>query len=192
MALITTYEHFSKIPVIIPNVSSTGPDQTALNDSIAKFEPEYLKAILGYELYKLFEDGRYNSIDKYLLILNGSEYTNVYGVVSKWEGFVSGMNPIANYVYYEHITSLQRSLTGVGVTTAKVENSILVDAAPLMIDAWNEMVDFNRNLHNFLWANESDYPEYIGLIATPPRYRTEMLDGYSNQQLFIKQNRFGF
>ncbi len=192
MALITTYEHFSVYPVSLPNAgisSTTNADATLINNMIAKCEPEFLKDILGYELYVLFIDGVSNEEADYLAIKNGGTYVDPNGITQKWEGFVKGSNPIANYTYCNYIANNESKVFNTGVGKGKNENSETVSIDSKIIPAWNEMVKFNFKLHEYLVANQAKYPKYIGLIHGAYYYNPMNIQ--PNQALFIAKNMWG-
>ena len=189
MALATLYTHFGYDPIVIPNrVPSTttveNAEATKLQAFIAKYEPQFVKAILGQELYDLYIEGIDAETAIYESIRDGGTYDDVYGVVQKWEGFTAGMNPIANYIYWYYQKSNASSTTGVGETNASVENGTRTSPNQKMVEAWSEMVDMNRKLHGYLYANREDYPTWIGLTYLP--------DSMPNfTELFTKQNFYG-
>jgi hypothetical protein len=192
MAFITSYEHFSVYPVILPNAgisSATNPEATVINNMIAKCEPEYLQDILGYELYALFIAGVDSEDADYLAIKNGATYVDPYGVTQKWAGFVKGSNPIANYTYCNYVANNESKVFNSGVAKGKNENADVVSVDSKIIPAWNEMVKFNFKLHEYLVANQAKFPKYVGLTYDPHYYNPMNIQ--SNQSLFIAKNVFG-
>lgn len=192
MALATTYDHFSVKPITIPNAgpsSATSPEATVLNNLIAKCEPEFLKAILGYELYVLYIAGVDADDPDYLSIKNGDTYTDYYGVTQKWEGFTKGFNPIANYTYCQYVADGNTKVFNDTVRKAKNENSESVSVDDKIIPAWNEMVRLNFKLHEYLVANQVKFPSYVGLTHNVYRYNPACIQ--ENQELFIAKNMFG-
>lgn len=248
MALID-YTYFTG-PVSIPNTDKDYV-QDRLNEFINKYEPEYLKKVLGYDLWKAFMAGLAEpTVDqKWLNLLNGAEYT-WYNKTRKWIGFVplidggsisisnadviklvadrgqsndpvSGQpvitlpdeftnvdisveergtgtideytivgnqltlesnitpgqtfflkkgssitvgvadllkqSPIANYVYWKWMEDQTTQTVGIGEAAAKAENSMLVSPATKMVRAWNEMIDWNKDLFGFLYTNKETY-----------------------------------
>lgn len=75
---------------------------------IQKYEPEFLLKALGYPLYKVFAAGM-NVVPpatpdiRFLNILYGREYTDLNGLLTKWDGLIVTDDPIFNlsggYVY---------------------------------------------------------------------------------------------
>lgn len=191
MALITTYEHFVKYPIFVPNAipSDGNTDATVLQNHISKFEPEYLKAIFGQELYDLFIDGIDNLTSKYLTLRDGGTYTDVFGITQKWEGFVSGNNPIANYIYCKHLRSVNPTFTSAGVQAQNIANGEKMNPSSMLVAAWNDMVKMNWQLHGYLYANQSLFSEYIGLNYPPDTHLYSTFP--DNLPLFVKINQFG-
>lgn len=143
-------------------------------------EDELLLKLLGYELYKAYKAGVTGSTQKYLDIRDGKEYTDTSGNLTKWVGlkFAIGnakKSLIANYVYYHYLADNASFTTGSG--EKKTDLAINVSPEMKMIRAWNEMVNWNIDLHQFLMANISTYPEYEKVCI--------------DKELFIYQNRFG-
>lgn len=91
----------------IPNTDQAAVLQR-LTWFIAKYEPEFLRKLMGYPLYKAFLAG-INVVSpavpniKWLNILYGAEYTDYQGYIQKWKGLIVTDTPIYNlsggYVY---------------------------------------------------------------------------------------------
>lgn len=117
----------------VGNLNIPNSDQLSVLQNISwfikKYEPEFLLRAMGYPLYKVFAEGM-NVIPpatpstRYLDILYGKEYTNVYGLVTKWNGLIVTDDPIFNlsggYVYKKPIYMKAGVTTGLtsGVNTA--------------------------------------------------------------------------
>lgn len=189
MALFTSYSHFASDPIKVPNAGpSTGqnPEATSLNGFITKYEPRFLKEYFGYEMYQQFITGYDNNEPDYLAIGNGATYIDQYGIMQKWEGFQSGNNPIANYTFCHILKDRAATLFGIGVRKLKGENMDEASIDAKLVDAWNEMVRFNFNLHEFLYANMDKYPKYVGFIHNVYYYNPDCI--HPNQELFIAKN----
>jgi hypothetical protein len=182
MANITTYSQF-KGSIYLPNTAPTYAEGTALALAITKYEHRYLKQFFGYEFYTLFQAGILATTQIYEDIRDGSTYVDTAGYTQEWEGFMtSERNPIANYIYFYHRRDIITSTDGIGEQSSAVENGSRVSPNYKMTQAWNEMVDMNKKLHDFLVANEDIYPTY--------QYFTTGGDDEYNQ-LFTKINAFG-
>lgn len=147
---------------------------SSLNRFISQYEPKYMGEMLGYAIYKDFKD---NPTDqKWTDLVDGAEYTNQYGTLSRWQGLkrevlapvpydagppeiqaVDGQyqSPIANYVYYWYLRNNATTTAGGGETT----NNVSIPTSPdgKLARAWNEMVEWNRELIEFFYSNNIVY-----------------------------------
>lgn len=193
MSLITTYLHFVG-RIAIPNSSPTLASGEALADNIDKYEEQYLKRILGYALYELLQTNIAAGSGIYHTLRTGGEYTDREGNTAEWDGFSHvGFNPIANYIYVQHISETFSNTMGIGERKAASENMSIGNPYSKLVTAWNEMVDLNRNLHEFLYAEQASYPDYIGLTYPPCGYIPPActMTERKFQNLFIKMNPYG-
>lgn len=179
----------------LANTSSSMSEGAVLAELVSKFAPQYLKTILGYSLYTLFEANIDESSGIYYDLLNGATYTDLRGLTQEWQGFNKiYYSPIANYVYCESLKDSERSNLAIGTMRPNAENMVLSSAGIDVARAWNEMVDFNLRLHDFLYANSSSYRTYIGLQFLPPQrtgYSIPITSLQENQYLFIKTSNWG-
>lgn len=160
-------------------------DEAAVASSVSRFiaiyEPKLLTALLGYELYKAYKAGIDEEApnSKWTAIRDGSEYTNRYNRLDKWEGLIrtvvapieASEDPpvtavagqyqslIANYVYYWYMRSNATTTAGSG----EVNNNVSAPVSPniKMRRAWNQMVKWNWELIEFLQCNADVYPEFV-------------------------------
>jgi hypothetical protein len=74
--------------------------QEKLNRYIVRYEPEYLERALGYELATNFLAAlTVDPIDDmWLPLLTGATFTNSYGILDKWKGFIQSSENI-NYTF---------------------------------------------------------------------------------------------
>jgi hypothetical protein len=141
---------------------------------IDQLEPRLLIELLGYELYKSFI--ALPNTTRHQDILNGKEYTNRAGRVTKWFGLkrqvtaaVDGppaiaatySSLIANYVYYYYTKQNNTFTTGAGEGKAKVQNMEQASPRRKLAKAWNDMVDDNCELVEFLLSFPDVYPEFV-------------------------------
>lgn len=125
-------------------LATPSPTNEAISNRISSFieryEPEYLRKLLGEGLYNDF------------LVYEESEKTD-----DVWEEFKSRLviegfvksSPIANYVYFHLVRSNQSTATINGVKGE--ENN--VSPKHKMIYAWNDMVYMNRRLYDWMDRN---------------------------------------
>lgn len=67
---------------------------------------------------------------------------------------------IANFVYYHFLAANASQTTAIGQAATEAENAIRVNPVDKMVRAWNEMVNWLKELCAFLRANRSDYPNW--------------------------------
>lgn len=131
---------------------------------IERYEKEFLKNLLGYDLYKELkaeiEDQTFT--EKWDELVNGAEYT-IGGYTKKWDGLINSekVSPIAYYVYYNYLKANIVNYESIGAVSALSENSARVAADGLMINAWNRYVDLYNNAIEFLLVNSESYPKWI-------------------------------
>lgn len=158
--------------------------QKSVDKFIAQYEPEFLKEVLGYEFKKLYDAGIAADTQIYKDIKDGKEYSSLSlgRKLYKWEGLTFGsvikMSPIANYIYFKYMTYNQSFTTGSGEKVAQTGAATHVGTSEKMVYAWNEMVDWNIGLVDFLVSNDDVYPTYID-------------QRYYNWKFFDKVNSFG-
>lgn len=169
------YEDITIAQVETPAVADT------VSRFIAIYEPKLLTSLMGYELYKAYKAGIAAEVPnaKWIAIRDGSEYTNRYGRLDKWEGLkrtvvapveateeplveaVAGQyqSLVANYVYYWYMRSNATTTAGSG----EVNNNVSAPVSPglKMLRAWNQMVKWNWELIEFLQSNADVYPEFV-------------------------------
>jgi hypothetical protein len=166
-------------------ISSTAALNGNINDSIALYEPEVLKQLLGYKLWKEMQAAYDASVlitdpvalpQIYADLINGAEFSfefNGVTIEEKWIGLknASKVSLIANYVYYWHRRNNVSQFNGIGQTVSKAENSTVVSPRYAMKAAWNKFVDlygetgycYADNTTYVVW---NDYPSaYNFLLA---------------------------
>lgn len=163
MALIDSTYFFAELLVAQKSDSSVSSSLTMFID---EHEKRLLNDLLGYELYKAYAVGILATTQKYIDIRDGKEYTNRSGILSKWVGlkFTDGTakkSLIANYVYWHWMQNEVTITTGTGEKVAASQNAVYANAGNKMRRAWNQMVDWNRELAEFLLSNQTDYPEFV-------------------------------
>jgi hypothetical protein len=136
-----------------------------LNRFIDKTEKEYLIRILDYELWKAFNaELPTPTTQRFINILNGAEFTRRdNGNLDKWNGLVNTdlESFLAYFTYVNAATSNQLSASGQGATSNLYENAQDFSPISKQATAWNKGVCLYNKLHDFLTANDSDYPEWV-------------------------------
>lgn len=136
-----------------------------LNWFINEYEPKLLTNLLGYELYKFTVD---NPSDADVLkLINGTDY----GDNKHWNGLKFGTSPlkkslIANYVYYWWMRNNMSQTTIGGEKESKAENAIGSSPRYKMVRAWNDMVEMNIQLRDYLNASLEFYPTYVDPVTS--------------------------
>ncbi len=140
-----------------------------LNIFIAKYEAEFLRVMLGAVLYSEYRAGIVASTPLYLRIRDGYAYTGSNGSLQAWEGLKRTItepvepnpgvyeSPIANYIFCEYMRAKHTFSTGSGEKKVKGENSEPANPGKKIVRAWNEMVDWNRHMVDFLYAHDGLY-----------------------------------
>lgn len=172
----------------LPNLSEVS---TSIGTAISRYEKEILIRLLGYELWKEFNDAieAGNPIDqKWLDIRDGADFTLEYQNRTynlHWNGLLNleKVSLLSFYVYYKFRENTNVVTTGIGDVMGKSENSDRVSDIPKMVNAWNQMVDlygyiplayhhywtmdfakvYNPmpSLYNFLLANKETYSNWL-------------------------------
>jgi hypothetical protein len=138
-----------------------------LNNFIAKYETEFLKDIFGYSLWKAYDTGINDvaPLAKWTALRDGVEYTNLAGYPDKWRGLrftepVKG-SLFANYIFYKWNKDRVTFSTPIGEVKPEADNAMVMSPIIKMVKAWNEMIDFLREMMDFLDAKMmTDYPEW--------------------------------
>jgi hypothetical protein len=181
---LTTLTHFNAQSINIPNNTPTDNDGVALALLCNEKESEYLTYMLGYSLFSqlhtAYIDLETNETPlpkRWFDLVNGVEFTDSLGRLNQWLGFIKiGTSPIANYIYYHWQKNRVTQTTGTGEQASKLANNTAVSPDDKMINAWNDMVNWNTTLHDFLTQNKTIYPAY---------------EPYLEANLLTYQNRLG-
>jgi len=140
--------YFANEPILIPGLSSPSNGYSGeLTDgrinnvtrAITRFEPMFLKSLLGVDAYEEFLESESDA---------------------KWDDLKAALrdetnkiSPIANYVFYNyHLENfVQRGDTGDYIP--KADNMNLVTPAYKLSAAWNDMVEQNKVLCKWIYDN---------------------------------------
>ena len=131
---------------------------------IEQYEAEYLQCVLGRELWQAFTDGTDGSgipAQRWADLLDGKDFT-YKKCMHNWTGFKPDdkLSPIANYVYYQYVDNKIAEFVLTGVVVSSTDKNRTVAATYRLVDAWNRMVDMNKDLYRFLKQNQVIYPEW--------------------------------
>jgi hypothetical protein len=156
--------------------------QATLNRYIDTLEQDFLKDLFGYGLSKLFLAG-YSTPGIYKDLLDGVEYVNRFGQQDKFKGLVfkdgegeKKRSMIANFIYYHYLRQETTFTSGSGEKEIATQNAVNASNRMKQTRAWNEMVKWVKELWEFLYVKQQDYPEYFNngrqIYATHPDLMT--------------------
>lgn len=190
--MIIDYTYFIG-KITLPQVADTN-GRNDVTEAISIYEPEYLKYVLGEDLWKAFTDGIDGSgtpDQRWTDLLDGKMFTYA-GRSYLWIGFKSAsqpkLSPIANYVYWKFMQDTAVSNATIGTVVPRTENSETVTPFSKMVYAWNDMVDWDLTLGMFLNSNKDIYPEW----NPSQMYYSSYYYGLTNNGgVFKKQNVLG-
>lgn len=166
----------------------------AVDKAITKYEPEYLRKVMGASLYAAFMAGTtvgngafsegFSSgfgnagtiADRWLWIRDGHTFT--YGTDTFYYPGIK--EAIACYVYWHYMNKNARQTTTMGVFMPKAENAKNVGPSKDMMDAWNTMVDINNSLSTMVYYLLDDdlinvYPEFAYYERDPDLFIKQTL-----------------
>lgn len=136
-------------------VGSTVELAAPLTAAIVRYEPEYLKKLLGYTLWKAvqaeIDSGEYTVYED---LINGAEFSfdfDDYTITEKWEGLVNDemVSPISHYVYCKQRYDVESFNTGLGQRRGKGENSVAHSAITPMVTAWRHLVKMHGEQNRY-------------------------------------------
>jgi len=117
---------------------------------IEKYEPIFLTELLGATLYGLLKDD-----------LEAEDHAE------RFTNLIPYLKPaIVDYVYWYWLQGQSIVNLGTGAGQSKKQNAVTASPWPLMVRAWNEMVDLNKKTNKFLKDNATIYPEYTIVLPT--------------------------
>ncbi len=179
--------------ISIPNSAPSNTEGANLALFIAKYEAKYLTDVLGYKMAKDFVTAiaLAPTSGVWFDLWKGAEFTDTLGRLNKWCGFrnADSLLAIANYIYVQYIEQTQTNTTGLGEKATATTNAVPATPIWKVCQAWNDMVDLNRVLNDFLTVNADDYPDYVGF--TSPLNLTAGYGTNDNFQYFKKRNLLG-
>lgn len=150
---------------------------------INKYEPEFLKELLGETLYNDMIIG---------LAVTPTPDPKWTTLRDKIINSTSKVSPIANYVWYWMKRRNVSQATGMGEIKPEGENGTIVSPSDQITRTWGEMVDLNFEFYNWVLTQ---IDVYGSLPYTIPNWVTQGLPGrfrlYKQRQfpdLFIKIN----
>ncbi len=172
MANLTDHTYF-KGDINLPASVLEG-NYEVINAYISQYEPEVLKMLLGYDLYKALKvqiDAETYSAP-WKAFIEGAEYTVDTDYKVKWNGLVNSEKKsfIAYYVFYQYMRDTVTSTSGVGEVLNSAENATRIAAIDKMSYAYNRFVDlygtlrdgsFIPSAYRYLYENESSFDLWL-------------------------------
>lgn len=140
---------FVNVPISI-ELRGTGTLKAGVEYEITSLAPNQVSLLNGFEL----NDGAVLTLKKGTGLTIGTDST-------------LKVSPIANYVYYQFVEDNNVVMDNLGAVLADKDNNARVSPQEKMIDAWNRMVDMNRDLLAYLTVNRNLYPEWNQYRAWP-------------------------
>lgn len=162
MALIDVTYFINSINIPNTDNPTVSEELTAL---INASEPQFLRALMGAELYTAFKAGiQAESPDqRWLDLRDGKDYT-YQGDTKNWEGLrnaTTKQSLIADYTFFEWVNQRVQQWSGTAVVQSTTQdNATAVSPAKVMSRAWNSMTQSAASFYAFMEANESTYPEW--------------------------------
>jgi hypothetical protein len=144
------------LPYNIPNVDRIF---NTLEDYINLKEEEVLRQLLGDQVYEDFIDGLETSgpiEQKWLDLRDGGITFEYESTTYRYGGVKSILTP---YVYSQWISDNASNYTGIGVTVANSENSVVVPPTNTIIKSYNDASRAGEVLYKFM-ASGDDYEGY--------------------------------
>jgi len=172
MSLIDTSYFINEINV--PLTGNATLDST-FNNALTKYEPEVLKKLLGYPLYKemteaIAADALGEGAEGYVALpqkwsdfINGAEFTfdlNGQTITEYWNGLAntSKESLIAYYVYYKHRTNSESKYTGVAEVSGQSENSKKVSPLNKLVRVHSLFLYLYGKIPAYAYRYFSSYP----------------------------------
>ena len=183
--------------ISIPNSAPAHTEGANLAIFITDYEDKFLTDVLGYKMSKDFTTAiaANPTSGVWFDLWKGAEFTDSLGRLNLWPGFRNTAHQlsIANFIYTKYIEATQTNTTGIGEKATNATNAVTTTPIEKVCRAWNKMVDLNYILHDFILANISDYPDYIGINGFSPidYVAGNYEDRIGNRNYFIKRNVLG-
>lgn len=119
---------------------------------IDKYEPEFLRLLLGADLYTSYVAG--------ITVVDPDPVPAEWLALQNFEGFKKA---IACYVYFHYMRDQFTQTVGLGEVKPTAENATRDDSSFKMARAINEVVRWvkDNTLVEFINANVSDYPGWV-------------------------------
>lgn len=141
----TTY---FRADLFLPNKGTSSVIES-LDSFIERYEKDYIYKLLGPTLGDAFIAG---------LQATPPIASQWVALQNKLVDSTTKTSPIINYVYTFVLLDRMSITTGTGESKSKNENSIPASSIGRQVDAWNQMVDMNELIYEFVEADPVNYP----------------------------------
>ena len=136
--------------------------QADLQQAIDQYEPEILKAALGYKIYKEVIKTGDDLVEPYKSLVEGAEFEiEIDGelMLMKWEGLANTQKNRSLLIMFTIITinAITLNLLKLERISLKRKNTVMVSPYPKMVSAWNSMVEMYGMFPNS-WFRDSKFP----------------------------------
>jgi hypothetical protein len=175
--------------IALPNLDEI---QNSFDDVLERYQEQYMKDLLGYQLYKAFKtvvDAGTPYPGEWDNFIHGAEFSFELGgetINEKWEGLanVQEVSLLAFFTYYEYRQNSLGTTTSINDVMGIPENAVKINDSRKMVIAYNKGLElygevpcwgFSRystsyshyddkpSAYNFLNANRVDYPNWVFL-----------------------------
>ncbi len=136
---------------------------TELESYIDRFEPKYLKELLGKELFDLFEADITNHLPGtpiYEIIFEEIYPTVAIPDLKKSLGM---KDMLLGFIYFQYMRDLNYSATVSGAVKNVFENSEqVVNSGYGLYQRYNESVESYKAIQHYINTHSTDYPTFFG------------------------------
>jgi hypothetical protein len=166
----------------LPGRNAVGLSEN-LNLYINRYEPIFLRGVLGYAMYKLLmaaydasqEEPPVALPQRWADLLDGVEY-DVSDITYKWDGLRNSTlltSPIANYIYFTFRRDTETRTGNTGENKPNAQNADSATPNRKLVFAWNDMVDQMWLMKHYLDNNTDTFPEW-NVYDTDPFFFTKI------------------
>jgi len=162
MANLITYSDFSGL-LTLPDAGDATVNQKC-TDLITEFQNQILDDLMGYSLRKAFlaDVAAVTPQNKWLLLLNGGEYTNDNGDLT----YFQGVKKMLVYYIYAEIIRYYAFLTTQGSGEAQGKSNNATVEFDKFYRYYNMFIEEYRNCHDYLlykYNNDADFANLTNL-----------------------------
>lgn len=148
----------------LPNLVTTKPEavgvgrmvsavaESDLSYYVDKYEREFLRLLLGDELYDAFIAGLEEPDNARWLALKDK----IYDTTGSYP-----LSPAANYVYYMLISHNITATTMKGEIVPEQDYAKNASSKQKLADSWNEILPYAKRIWRFIDDHKSDYGQYV-------------------------------